>query len=195
MVNITSKTNPSISDHCLEMKVGLSHQEQSLLPDTLLNKNTILTLTIVAFLNNHVSWKRRFSALSHHFVKPAYTVMQHFPGETHAFSPHHDANLQDSLRQGYTGGNTMVVCPVPEKTAREHSAPREDKLNDTCQGTKPNYFNPPKTCLPQGLTSVATDQENIKPFLRTGMYLSEGAVLLLALLMQIDHTMLIILPT
>lgn len=55
MVNITSKTNPGISDHCLEMKVELSHREQSLLPDTVLNKNTILMLTIVAFPNNQIS--------------------------------------------------------------------------------------------------------------------------------------------
>lgn len=109
-------------------------------------------------------------------------------------SPHVNSKCQDSLQQGYTGGNAVVVYPVPAKTASEQPAPRKNREKDTCQGKKSNHFNTLKTCLPQGLTSIPVDQENIKLFLRTSIYMSKGAILLLVLIVQLHGTVFIIWP-
>lgn len=111
-------------------------------------------------------------------------------------SPHINAKHQDSLQQGYAGRNAVVVYPMPATTASEQPAPRKNREKDTCHGKKSNHINTLKICLPQGLTSIPMDQEHINLFLRTCIYLSEDAILLLVLLlvlpMQLHGTVFII---
>lgn len=163
------------------------------MPDTLLNKPTILTLAIIAFprkLKEQV-----FSNVSP-FCQASPCSNATFPKRNTTLSARITTQTSGTACDKATLEETPRWCVLSHRKQPGSSLLQGKNMpNDTCQGSKPNCFNTPKTCLPQGLTSIATDQENIKLFLRTCMYPSEGVVTLSVLLMRLHRSVFIIQPT